>query len=227
VAMWTLPGTFAGSGADGIDLALPLLGEKEHPIVRVGILSLGIAGRGSCDERALAALAPFLSHGNGAVRNAANLAVGLLCQRSGRADVRTLLQRTNIDDRRGPSTGYPLAVGLAYQGSGDESVATDIMKLCDLGRRRLGRYAATAVGLIYQGTSSPRAAELLVPYMESNGIAEVGFAGEALQFVDFDEKTLESAPETALLRPHGLSDGPGAAWMFVWKHFLATPPKPE
>ena len=219
-AIWTLPGAFADSGAEGIKAAMSLLEEDEHPTLRTGLLSLGVAARANCDEKALTALTPFLSHSNGAVRDVANLAVGLVCHKSGSGEVLELLRSTNLDDRRGPSTNYPLGVGLVFQGTGDQSVAASLIELLNMKRRRLAGYAALAVGLVYQGTSDPQAADLLLPLLESG---EQGAACEALQLVDFDEDALAEI----FLVWYCLADGPGAAREFLFSHFLDLPPNPQ
>ena len=216
-AIFMLPGTFAGSGADGIELATRLLATDEHPTLRCAILSLGVAATGTCDENVLSALQPHLSHRNGAVRDVANIAVGLAFKGSASKPVFRLLRETNVKDRRGVSTNYPLAVGLVCQGTGNGEAAADLAELFTLNRRRLTWYAALGIGLVYQGTSEARPVELLLPLFETPVLRH---ACHALLMVDFDEAQLG-----ALTRSHGLADGPGAAETFVEKHFIDAPPE--
>ena len=223
-AIWMLPGTFQDSGAEGVGAAVSLLAEEGHPTLRTGLLSLGVAARGCGDDADLATLNPFLSHGNGAVRDTAHLAAGLAFHKTARGDVLELLRTANTTDGRGPSTNYPLAVGLVCQGTGDGGVAAGLMELAALQRRRLTRHAALAVGLVHQGTTNPEAVETLLALLESG---ESDAACEALQLVDFDEDVLTRASWPGFPRCHGLADGPGVARMFVLKHFLAGPPIPE
>jgi len=222
-AVWMLPGTFQDSGEDAVEAAMALLDEEGHAAVRTGLLCLGIAARGSGDDAASSALSPYLRHGNGAVRDTANVALGFAFHRSARGDVLDLLRSANLDDARGPSTNYPLAVGLVAQGTGDGRLAADLMDLAALQRRRLTRHAALGVGLVYQGTANPEAVEILLPLLEGS---ELGPACEALQLVDFDADALERAAWPAFPRCHQLADGPGAARMFVLKHFLPRAPVP-
>ena len=211
-AIFTLPGTFAGSGAGGIDLALELMDTTEHATLRCGILALGVAVGGTGDQKVLAALKPCLNHGNGAVRDAADLALGLAFKGSGSDDACEALRSANLDDRRGPGTNYPLGMGLLFQGAGDERAAEGLTKLLDLDRRRLTRYAALGISLVYQGTGDARAAELLMPVLESKECVHACFA---LPLVDFDESQL-----AVHARSHCLADGPGAAHGFVLTHFI-------
>jgi hypothetical protein len=221
--LYSLPGTFAESGATGVELAASLLDTDDHLTLRTGLLSLGVAAQARGDQTMLSMFEPYLAHPNGAVRDAAHLAAGFAFQKSGGEHVLGILESASKDSRRGPSTNYPLAVGLVCQGTENRRVALGLAGLAGLKRRRLTRHAALGVGLIYQGTSSPQAVELLLPLLESR---ELGAACEALQLVDFDEVALEKAPVAAFPRCHSLADGPGAARMFVLKHFLVTPPTP-
>jgi HEAT repeat protein len=213
--IWSLPSTFDNSGKKGIEIAMSMLDKNNRPMLRAGILALGVAARASCDQDILNVLTPYLSSENGAIRDVANISVGLVFQKSGHNDVFKLLESTNIDDRRGPSTNYPFGVGLIYQTISDEKIVTNLTKLFKTKRPRLIHYAAFGIGLIYQGSLNAQAVEVLLPLLESK---ELRAACEALQLVDFDENALALLP-----RYHCLADGAGVAKMFVLKHFLDTP----
>jgi len=214
-AIFTLPGTFAGSGDKGVEIAEQLMETEDPARLRCAILSLGVAAQGNSDEKVLSALTPHLSHRSGGVRDVANLAVALAFKGSGRKEAFEALRAANLDDRRGPSTNYPLGVGLLFQGTGDEAAGSGLARLFGLKRRRLRGYAALGVGLIYQGTSDPEAVRLLLPELSLQP-----YASHAVLPVDFNQDEL-----AALTRCHSLADGPGAAQMFVHKHFVDAPPE--
>ncbi|MFC1736804.1 hypothetical protein ACFL1X_11860 [Candidatus Hydrogenedentota bacterium] len=217
-AIWAIPGTFEGSGEEGIETANSMLSEKKYAVLKAGILSLGVAARESCSDKVFGGLRPFLTHGNSAIRDVANLAVGLTFHKSGDKDAFEALKDSNLNDKRGPSNSYPFALGLIFQGRGDEGAARELLDLAKLKRRRLPGYAAHAVGLIYQGTSSPQAVELLLPLLESGNFYS---ACAALKLIDFDEQALISYPWwTWTSWPPVNADGPGAAYKFVYEHHL-------
>lgn len=209
-AIWSLPTTFRASGREGIEAAGSLLDEDGHASIRTGMLSLGIAARGSCDDDVRAALAPYLTDGNGALRDVANIALGFAFQGSGDGDVYKLLRTTNLEESRGASTNYPLSVGLLFQGTGDGPASHHLRDLVQTERRRLRRHIALGIGLVHQGTSSPSAVEEMLPLLEGN---ELDAGSEALLLVDFDSEAL-----AVEFHADSLADGPGAAGMFVREH---------
>lgn len=217
--IWDLAEAFAGSGAKGAEAARSLLAEEGHAALRTGMLCLGIAAQGSGDEDAQSLLEPFLTHPNGALRDSANLAVGFAFQGSSRPEIFRALQDSNLKDRRGASTNYPLGVGLLFQGSAEERVAAHLSEMFQIGRRRLAYHAGLGIGMIYQGTSSAQAVERMLPLLETDGI---GYGCEALLMVDFSAEEL-----AAVSRRYPLADGPGAAQMFVLKHFVGLPGRDE
>jgi len=209
-AIWSLPDAFVGSGDEGIDAALGLLSAEHHPAIRVGLLGLGLAARSSAREDLVESVAPYLSHGNAAVREAAHVAAGFLYAGTGDGRAAQMLDRANRDDRRGAAQAYPLALGLAYQGSGDPSVSQQLAALWGQRGRRFSRNAALAVGLVYQGTGDPRAVELLLPVLEAG---DAHAACSALILVDFSQEQLVNMP-----RLYNLCDGPGVVALFAIKH---------
>lgn len=215
-AIWSLPGCFRGSGRHGLDAAERLLANEGHPSQRSGLLALGLAASGleGSVERVSALLGPYLTHGNGALRDAANIAAGFAFQGRCSAAAFELVRTANSGGAGAPSTNYPLAVGLLYQGAADESVVEHLAGLLSTDRRRLRHHILLGIGLIYQGTGAAEATERIVELME--GEDRAAGAG-ALLPVDFTRQELAD-----VLPEHSLADGPGAGRMFVLQHYART-----